>query len=46
MTVSIVVVSHSEKIADGAAELAAQMAPDVLVLTAGGTTDGRIGTSL
>ena len=46
MTVSIVVVSHSEKIADGAADLAAQMAPDVLVLTAGGTTDGRIGTSL
>ena len=46
MTVSIVVVSHSEKIADGAAELAAQMAPDVVVLTAGGTTDGRIGTSL
>lgn len=46
MTVSIVVVSHSEKIADGAAELAAQMAPDVEVLTAGGTTDGRIGTSL
>ncbi|MFP5368418.1 MAG: dihydroxyacetone kinase phosphoryl donor subunit DhaM, partial [Actinomycetes bacterium] len=46
MTVTIVVVSHSEKIADGAAELAAQMAPDVEVLTAGGTTDGRIGTSL
>ncbi len=46
MTVSIVVVSHSGKIADGAAELAAQMAPDVVVLTAGGTTDGRIGTSL
>ncbi|PNI08227.1 dihydroxyacetone kinase [Arthrobacter sp. AFG7.2] len=46
MTVSIVVVSHSGKIADGAAELAAQMAPDVMVLTAGGTTDGRIGTSL
>ncbi|VXB89739.1 Phosphoenolpyruvate-dihydroxyacetone phosphotransferase, subunit DhaM; DHA-specific IIA component / DHA-specific phosphocarrier protein HPr [Arthrobacter sp. 9AX] len=46
MTVSIVVVSHSEKIADGAAELAAQMAPDVLILPAGGTSDGRIGTSL
>ncbi|CAN7529901.1 dihydroxyacetone kinase phosphoryl donor subunit DhaM [Pseudarthrobacter oxydans] len=46
MSVSLVVVSHSEKIADGAAELAAQMAPDVQVLTAGGTTDGRIGTSL
>lgn len=46
MTVSLVVVSHSEKIADGAAELAAQMAPDVLILAAGGTMDGRIGTSL
>ncbi|MGX1162791.1 phosphocarrier protein HPr /dihydroxyacetone kinase DhaM subunit [Arthrobacter sp. SLBN-100] len=46
MSVSIVVVSHSEKIADGAAELAAQMAPDVVILPAGGTTDGRIGTSL
>ncbi|WP_258804499.1 dihydroxyacetone kinase phosphoryl donor subunit DhaM [Pseudarthrobacter sp. NS4] len=46
MTVSIVVVSHSEKIADGATELAAQMAPDVVILAAGGTTDGRIGTSL
>ncbi len=46
MTVSIVVVSHSEKIADGAVELAAQMAPDVELLAAGGTKDGRIGTSL
>lgn len=46
MTVSIVVVSHSEKIADGAVELAAQMAPDVVILPAGGTDDGRIGTSL
>lgn len=46
MTVSIVVVSHSEKIADGAAELSAQMAPDVMILAAGGTSDGRIGTSL
>ncbi|MHC6229353.1 dihydroxyacetone kinase phosphoryl donor subunit DhaM [Arthrobacter sp. MMS24-T111] len=46
MTVSIVVVSHSAKIADGARELAAQMAPDVVLLAAGGTDDGRIGTSL
>jgi PTS hybrid protein len=46
MTVRLVVVSHSEKIADGAVELAAQMAPDVLILPAGGTDDGRIGTSL
>jgi PTS hybrid protein len=46
MTVRIVVVSHSDKIADGAVELAAQMAPDVMMVPAGGTTDGRIGTSL
>lgn len=46
MTVRLVVVSHSEKIADGAAELAAQMAPNVVILAAGGTADGRIGTSL
>jgi len=46
VTVSIVVVSHSEKIADGAVELAVQMAPDVVILPAGGTDDGRIGTSL
>lgn len=46
MTVRLVVVSHSAKIADGAAELAAQMAPDVAIIPAGGTDDGRIGTSL
>jgi phosphoenolpyruvate---glycerone phosphotransferase subunit DhaM len=46
VTVGLVVVSHSEKIASGAAELAAQMAPDVVILPAGGTDDGRIGTSL
>ncbi|WP_314192960.1 dihydroxyacetone kinase phosphoryl donor subunit DhaM [uncultured Arthrobacter sp.] len=46
MTVRIVVVSHSDKIADGAVELAAQMAPDVMMLPAGGTSDGRIGTSM
>jgi phosphoenolpyruvate---glycerone phosphotransferase subunit DhaM len=46
MTVRLVVVSHSEKIADGAVQLAAQMAPDVVIIAAGGTSDGRIGTSL
>ena len=46
MTVRLVVVSHSEKIADGAVQLAAQMAPDVVMIAAGGTSDGRIGTSL
>jgi PTS hybrid protein len=46
MTVRIVVVSHSDKIAEGAVELAAQMAPDVMMVPAGGTSDGGIGTSL
>lgn len=46
MNVRIIVVSHSGKIAEGAVELAAQMAPDVMIIPAGGTSDGRIGTSL
>ncbi|MDP5227010.1 MULTISPECIES: dihydroxyacetone kinase phosphoryl donor subunit DhaM [Arthrobacter] len=46
MTVGILVVSHSAKIAEGACELGAQMAPDVRLEAAGGTDDGRIGTSL
>jgi PTS hybrid protein len=41
----LVLVSHSEKLAEGLAELAAQMAKDVTILPAGGTDDGRIGTS-
>lgn len=45
MTVGIVVVSHSSKIAEGAVELATQMASDVGLVAAGGTDDGRIGTS-
>ncbi|MHA7209335.1 dihydroxyacetone kinase phosphoryl donor subunit DhaM [Arthrobacter sp. MDT1-65] len=49
MSVGLVVVSHSEKIAEGVVELAAQMAPDVVLVAAGGAEDGagpaRIGTS-
>lgn len=49
MSVGLVIVSHSEKIAEGVVELAAQMAPDVVLAAAGGTGDGagpaRIGTS-
>ncbi|PZE28730.1 dihydroxyacetone kinase phosphoryl donor subunit DhaM [Curtobacterium sp. MCBD17_028] len=45
MSVGILVVSHSAKIAEGVVELAAQMAPDVRFATAGGTDDGGIGTS-
>lgn len=45
MTVGILIVSHSEKIAAGVVELAGQMAADVTITAAGGTDDGRIGTS-
>lgn len=44
--VGIVIVSHSSKIAEGAKELAAQMAPNILMEAAGGTPDGRIGTDV
>lgn len=45
MTTAIVVVSHSAQLAGGVCELAAQMAPDVRLVAAGGTDDGRLGTS-
>ncbi len=49
MSVGLVIVSHSQKIAEGVVELAAQMAPDVVLVAAGGVEDGegrsRIGTS-
>jgi PTS hybrid protein len=44
MSVGIVLVSHSAKLAEGLAELAAQMAPDVRIAAAGGLSDGSIGT--
>ena len=43
--VAFVIVSHSTALATGVCELAAQMAPDVRFEAAGGTDDGRIGTS-
>ena len=45
MSVGIVVVSHSRKIAEGIVELAAQMAGTTRIIAAGGTDDGGIGTS-
>ena len=45
MTVGLVIVSHSARIAEGVIELAAQMAPSVVIAPAGGTDDGGIGTS-
>jgi PTS hybrid protein len=45
MSVGIVFVSHSAKIADGLVELARQMAGGVRLEAAGGTEDGGVGTS-
>ena len=45
-TVGIVLVSHSAELAEGAANLAAQVSGGtVTVVAAGGTDDGRLGTS-
>jgi PTS hybrid protein len=44
VSVGIVLVSHSAKLAEGLAELAAQMAPDITIRPAGGLSDGSIGT--
>ncbi|MFC7405235.1 dihydroxyacetone kinase phosphoryl donor subunit DhaM [Georgenia alba] len=41
----LVLVSHSARLADGVVEVAAQMAPDVRIVAAGGLEDGAIGTS-
>ncbi|AJC95156.1 PTS-dependent dihydroxyacetone kinase phosphotransferase subunit DhaM [Staphylococcus hyicus] len=41
---SLIIVSHSEKIAEGTKELLGQMSPDVDVVAIGGA-DGEIGTS-
>jgi phosphoenolpyruvate---glycerone phosphotransferase subunit DhaM len=44
VSVGLVVVSHSAKVAEGVVELAGQMAPEVRIKAAGGTDDGGIGT--
>ena len=43
--VALVLVSHSRALAEGAAELAGQMAPGVLLVAAGGMDGGGLGTS-
>jgi len=43
--VGIVLISHSKGLAEGAAELAGQIAGGARVIPAGGTDDGRLGTS-
>jgi PTS hybrid protein len=44
VSVGLVIVSHSAKLAEGVAELAGQMAPDVTIRAAGGMDDGSLGT--
>jgi len=47
MAVGLVIVSHSERLAEGVVELAGQMASgQVRLAAAGGTDDGSLGTSL
>ena len=43
--VGIVIVSHSQKLAEGAVELAKLMAGDANIVPAGGLDDGQAGTS-
>jgi dihydroxyacetone kinase phosphotransfer subunit len=43
--IGVVLVSHSAKLAEGLAELITHMQPDLPVRAAGGTSDGRLGTS-
>ncbi|GAB2596853.1 dihydroxyacetone kinase phosphoryl donor subunit DhaM [Pseudactinotalea suaedae] len=45
MAIALVLVSHSAQLAAGVVEVAGQMAPDVSITPAGGTEDGRVGTS-
>jgi phosphoenolpyruvate---glycerone phosphotransferase subunit DhaM len=43
--IGIVLISHSSSLAEGAAELVGQIAGGARVVPAGGTDDGRLGTS-
>ena len=43
--VGIVIVSHSQKLAEGVVELARMMADDIPIVAAGGMEDGSLGTS-
>ncbi|MBM9467228.1 dihydroxyacetone kinase phosphoryl donor subunit DhaM [Nakamurella leprariae] len=45
MTVGLVLVSHSRDLANGLADLAGQMAPEVVIAPVGGDGDGNLGTS-
>jgi len=43
--VGIVIVSHSQKLAEGVVEVAQMMSPNVLIKAAGGLENGALGTS-
>lgn len=44
--VGVVIISHSEKLAEGIKELAGEMAINAPIAAAGGTNDGQVGTDL
>ncbi|MDL5360921.1 dihydroxyacetone kinase phosphoryl donor subunit DhaM [Halalkalicoccus sp. NIPERK01] len=44
--IGLVVVSHSARLAEGVVDVAGEMAGDATVVAAGGTEDGRLGTSV
>lgn len=46
MKFGIVIVSHSNKIAEGVKDLISEAAPDISITTAGGTDDDEIGSSM
>ena len=43
--ITLIILSHSEKIAEGAAELAREMARGVKIVPVGGTKDGSLGAN-
>jgi len=44
--IGLILVSHSEKITDGIKDLVVEMTKDAVpIVSAGGTSDGRLGTS-
>lgn len=45
--IGLVIVSHSPLIAEGTKQLALQMAdPELKIISAGGTSDGKLGTDM
>lgn len=44
--IGLVIVSHSEILAEGVVEVATDMASEATVIAGGGTDDGRVGTSV